>query len=79
MNTFKTKNSLRTIEAQIVQKLKNNEARPKFAGSYKKKKRIYDQGSENTVHCTSVTSSVYPAASTSENTCNCPKTPSVVE
>ena len=37
MNTFKTKNSLRTIEAQIVQKLKNNEARPKFTGSYKKK------------------------------------------
>ena len=25
-----------TIEAQIVQKLKNNEARPKFTGSYKK-------------------------------------------
>ena len=35
MSTFKTKNSLRTIEAQIVQKLKNNEARPKFTGSYK--------------------------------------------
>ena len=31
------KNSLRTIEAQFVQKLKNNEARPKFAGSYQKK------------------------------------------
>ena len=30
------KNSLRTIEAQIVQKLKNNEPRPKFTGSYKK-------------------------------------------
>ena len=29
------KNNLRTIEAQIVQKLKN-EARPKFTGSYKK-------------------------------------------
>ena len=27
----------RTIEAQIVQKLKNNEARSKFTGSYKKK------------------------------------------
>ena len=38
MSTFKNKNSLRTIEAQIVQKLKNNEARPKFTGSYKKKK-----------------------------------------
>ena len=35
MSTFKNKNSLRTIEAQIVQKLKNNEARPKFTGSYK--------------------------------------------
>ena len=35
MSTFKTKNSLRTIEAQIVQKLKNNEARPKFTGSNK--------------------------------------------
>ena len=37
MSTFKNKKSLRTIEAQIVQKLKNNEARPKFTGSYKKK------------------------------------------
>ena len=37
MSISKTKNSLRTIEAQIVQKLKNNEARPKFTGSYKKK------------------------------------------
>ena len=36
MSTFKNKNSLRTIEAQIAQKLKNNEARPKFTGSYKK-------------------------------------------
>ena len=36
MSTFKNKNSLRAIEAQIVQKLKNNEARPKFTGSYKK-------------------------------------------
>ena len=26
--------NLRTIEAQIVQKRKNNEARPKFTGSY---------------------------------------------
>ena len=38
MSTFKNKNSLRTIEAQIVQKLKNNEARPKLTGSYKKKR-----------------------------------------
>ena len=37
MSTFEHKNSLRTIEAQIVQKLKNNEARPKCTGSYKKK------------------------------------------
>ena len=29
MSTFKNKNSLRTIEAQIAQKLKNNEARTK--------------------------------------------------
>ena len=35
MSTFKNKNSLRTIEAQIVQKL--NEVRPKLTGSYKKK------------------------------------------
>ena len=38
MSTFKNKNSLRTIEAQIVQKLKSNEARPEFTGSYKKKR-----------------------------------------
>ena len=36
MSTFKNKNSLRTIETQIVQKLKNNEARLKFTVSYKK-------------------------------------------
>ena len=35
---FDHKNSLRAIEAQIVQKLKNNEARSKFTGSYKKKR-----------------------------------------
>ena len=40
MSIFEHKNSLRTIEAQIVQKLKNNEARPKFTGSDKKKKRV---------------------------------------
>ena len=38
MSTFKNKNSLRTIEAQTARKLKNNEARPKFHGSYKKKR-----------------------------------------
>ena len=36
MSTFKNKNSLRIIEVQTVQTLKNNEARPKFTGSYKK-------------------------------------------
>ena len=41
MSTCKHKNSLRTIEAQIVQKLKNNEARPKFTGSYEKKRVIH--------------------------------------
>ena len=37
ISTFEHKSSLRTIEAQIVQRLKNNEARPKFPGCYKKK------------------------------------------
>ena len=32
----KFKNKLKTIEAQIVQKFKNNEPRPKLSGSYKK-------------------------------------------
>ena len=45
MSTFKNKNSLRTIEAQIVQKLKNNEARPKFTASYKKKRVAVVEGS----------------------------------
>ena len=40
MSTFEHTNSLRTIEVQIVQKAKNNEALPKFTGSYKKKKRV---------------------------------------
>ena len=40
ISTFEHKSSLRTIEAQIVQRLKNNEARPKFPGCYKKK-RVY--------------------------------------
>ena len=34
------KNNLKTIEAQIVQKRKND-PRPKFSGSYKKKTRVY--------------------------------------
>ena len=37
MSAFKNKNSLRTFEAEISYKVKNNEARPKFTGSYKKK------------------------------------------
>ena len=37
MSTFKNKNSLRTIEAQIVQKLKNNEARQNLLVLQKKK------------------------------------------
>ena len=37
MSTFKYKNSLRTIGAEISEKVKNNEARPEFTGSYKKK------------------------------------------
>ena len=32
------KNNDRSIEAQIVPKLKNNKLRPKFTGSYKKKR-----------------------------------------
>ena len=35
---METRTILRTIEAEIMQKLKNNEARPKFTGSYKKKR-----------------------------------------
>ena len=41
MSIFKTKNNLRTGEAQIVRKFKNNETRPKFTGSYKKKACIF--------------------------------------
>ena len=40
MSTFKNKNSLRTIEAEISKKVKNNKARPKFTGSYKKKRVV---------------------------------------
>ena len=37
MSTFKNKNSLRTIEAEISEKIKSNaEARPKFTGSFTK-------------------------------------------
>ena len=43
MTTFKNKNSLRTIEAEISYKVKNNKPRPKFTGSYKKK-RAYAGG-----------------------------------
>ena len=34
MSTFKIKNRLRTIEDEISQKFKNNDARHKFIGSY---------------------------------------------
>ena len=40
IGTNGNKNNLRTIEAQIVQTLKNNEPQPKFTGS-DKKKRVY--------------------------------------
>ena len=42
MSTLKNKNSLRTgtIEAEIYYKLKNNEAPPKFIGSYNKKRAV---------------------------------------
>ena len=49
MTTFEHKNSLRTIEAQIVQKLKNNEAWPKFTGSYKKK-RVFNGNTKWQMH-----------------------------
>ena len=35
------KHNLRTIEGQIVQRLKNNEHLPKFTGSYKKKVYVF--------------------------------------
>ena len=41
----RNKNNLRTIEAKIVQKLKN-EARPKFTCSYKKKACIQAMSKE---------------------------------
>ena len=34
--TFKNKNNLRTVEAEISQEIENNEARSKFTGSYRK-------------------------------------------
>ena len=38
MSTFKIKNSLRTIEAEIYQKVKNNEAGPKLLFLINKKR-----------------------------------------
>ena len=38
-NNFK--NNVRTIDAQILPKRKNNEPRPQFTGSYKKKASMY--------------------------------------
>ena len=43
ISAFEHKNSLRTIEAQIVQKLKIDVGRPKFTVSYKKNKRVIHQ------------------------------------
>ena len=40
MGTFKNKNNLRTIEAEISKKVKNNETQPKFTGSFKKKRVV---------------------------------------
>ena len=40
MSTFKNKTGLETIEGQIVQNLKSNEARPKFTVLIKKNKRV---------------------------------------
>ena len=57
MSTFEHKNSLRIVEAQIAQKLKNNEARPKFTGSYKKK-HVVD--SMTTCVCLSGKMFIYP-------------------
>ena len=56
------KNNLRTIEAQIVQKLKNNEARPKFTGSYKKKAYIVEDWNSlplDTRNCTTIAHLVF--------------------
>ena len=58
LSTFKHKNSLRTIEAEIVQKLKNNEARPKFTGSYKKGVYAKPINQIETAVCSSTLSSV---------------------
>ena len=41
IDMMETRTNLRTIKAQIVQILKNNEPRPKFTGSYKKKACSY--------------------------------------
>ena len=41
IDMVETRTILRTVEAQIVQKLKNNEARPKFTASYKKVPAYY--------------------------------------
>ena len=49
MSTFEHKNSLRIIEAQIMQKLKNNEAPPKFTGSYKKTCIFLDARNERAI------------------------------
>ena len=50
MSTFKNKNSLRTIKAQIVQKYKNNEARPKIYW-FLLKKSVYSDTSKLVFQC----------------------------
>ena len=48
-NTYDgNKNNLRTIEAQIVQKLKNNELRTKSTGSYQEMS-VYTESIQRTV------------------------------
>ena len=62
----KIKNKLRTIEAQIVQKLKNNEAQPKFTGSYKKRHVVFtslSQRCHNHSYPSAVTTTAIPALS----------------
>ena len=55
MSTFKNKNRLRTIEAQIAQKLKNNETRPKFTVLIKKKACMLRLGPERNLGASKTT------------------------
>ena len=51
INIKKKKNKLRVIEAQIVQKLKNNEPWPKFTGSYNLNSEYKHNCRISTLHC----------------------------